>query len=247
MKKNNYEKFHNKSTNLKRIINRQNFTYFYTIRIIDPIIKKFQKTNIKVLDVGCGTGSIDLYLAKHGCTVSGIDISAKAIKIAKSNTKKFNLGNKVKFILGDIQQMKIKETYDLIICSEIIEHIKNEKKVLLKIKKMLNENGRLVISVPSKNSLLYKLGLLNKFDKEVGHLRRYSKGELIKLLEKLGFEIVSHKKTESFLRNLFFTYKKLGIIIKFIRGPFINLFMVLDKTLALLFGESQIFIVATLS
>ena len=115
----------------------------------------------------------------------------------------------------------------------------------MKIKQLLKKNGRLIISVPSKNAPLHKLGLLKIFDKKVGHLRRYTEKDLINLLDKTGYIKLKSKKTEGILRNILFTIKGFGFFIKFIKGFLVTLLMFFDQVLVMLFGESQIFIIAT--
>jgi len=243
MSKLKYEQFHQKASLQKRLIKRTNFTYYYLIKKINSVLH--DNKNKKVLDIGCGTGAISLYLAKQGCDVTGVDISHYAIELAKKNARNFNLTKKAKFLEKDIQKASIKGNFNLIICSEVLEHLKKDKKKLLDLNKILNKDGKLIISVPSKNAPLFRMGLLQKFDMEVGHLRRYSRMELTKLLEKTGYKILQIDKTESILRNALFTFKPGGPFIKFIRGPISYLFIQLDKLLVFLFGESQIFIIAS--
>ena len=238
-----YDQFHNKAKLQKRIVKGTNFTYFYLLSVIDGVLKKsFCK---KALDVGCGTGTISLYLANRGLSVDGVDISKLAIKSAKKNSDNFNLSRKTNFVIKDIQKGEINGSYDLIVISEVLEHLKNDNKVLLNLIKLLKKNGKIIISVPSANAPLFKLGLLKKFDKQVGHLRRYSKNELMDKITKSGFTVIKSFKTESIIRNLLFTVKEFGFLIKFIRGPITYLAILIDKFFTVLFGESQVIVTAT--
>ena len=65
-----------------------------------------------------------------------------------------------------------------------------------------------------------------------------------KIVEDARFKIIQIDRTESILRNSLFLFKPLGFFIKFIRGFLVKVFHILDKFLVLVFGESQIFIVA---
>jgi 2-polyprenyl-3-methyl-5-hydroxy-6-metoxy-1,4-benzoquinol methylase len=72
-----------------------------------------------------------------------------------------------------------KKKYDTIIYSDVLEHIKNDKKELLKAYKALKNNGYLVINVPAF------CHLFSNFDKDVGHLRRYNKQYIIEITKKI--------------------------------------------------------------
>jgi len=158
--------------------------------------------------------------------------------------KNLNLKSKTAFQKANIQDFLLKENYyDYVICLEILEHIGKDQLTINKIYKCLKTEGKIIISVPSKNTPLYKLGLTRKFDKKVGHLRRYSLEGLRKKLKIAGFDIEYQEKTEGVLRNLLFINNSLGKSIRFIRGPFVSVFMLIDKILITLFGESQIYLI----
>ena len=236
-----YDLFHKKSHLAHKVISKNNFTYFYILQIINRLrIKKG-----KVLDIGCGDGTISLFLASNGWSVVGFDVSKKAVDIANKNAKNLGLRTNCKFFLKDIEKItKIDHKFDLIICSEVLEHLRNDDSLLVILSRTLSENGLIIISVPSTNAPLYKLGLAKNFDREVGHLRRYSVDSIKKIVEDARFKIIQIDRTESILRNSLFLFKPLGFFIKFIRGFLVKVFHILDKFLVLVFGESQIFIVA---
>jgi len=245
MRKNKlYENFHSKSRVSTKIITSNNFTYYNLLKLIKYYFLRNKYSNKKIIDIGCGVGAISFYLAQKGFNVQGVDISSRAIRICKSTSKILKLQNKAKFTRVDFSKVNFSQKVDFIICSEVLEHIESDKKTLMEIKKMLKNKGLLILSVPSSNAPLFKLGYAKKFDKKVGHLRRYSTKELKKLLKKTGFKIIEIKKAEGILRNLLFVSDKIGWIIKFIKGPMVTIFHIIDNFLIWFFGESQIFIVA---
>jgi len=241
--KNLYEFFHEKSSGPKKIIKENNFTYRNLIKILEIYLIKSKK--MAILDIGCGTGTIVFYLANKGHNIYGIDISKKAIKIANNNLNFFKLKGEIKFLRKDIQKSNLQDKkFDLILCSEVIEHVENDKKLIQKIYKFLKTNGILIISVPSKNAPLYRFGKATQFDKRAGHLRRYLVKDLKKILNIGGLKILEYKKTEGVLRNFLFLNNFFGKFIRFIKGPIVELVSFIDNIFIYLFGESQIFIVA---
>ena len=81
------------------------------------------------------------------------------------------------------------------------------QKLYRDIRSVLKPNGLLVITTPSLNAPLYRLGLLNRFDKEVGHLRRYTLSNLISLVENNGYKVIQSGRHEGVLRNFYLQVK----------------------------------------
>ena len=92
---NPYDNFHKSTRVQKKIISENNFTYFNGIKILKRLLNKNDK--LKILDFGCGVGTISLYLANLGHEVTSIDISNKAIDQAKKSAEFLGLSNKKLF------------------------------------------------------------------------------------------------------------------------------------------------------
>ena len=240
-----YDRYHQKNKNFYRPIRRNNFTYFYPLKYLHQEFDKF--SNLRILDVACGVGALSFYFASQGATIKGIDISQRAINICQKTQKfliqKNKAFKKMEFERVSIEQFKSKEKFDLVICSEIIEHVKNDDLFLQKIHQQLKKNGILYLSTPSPENILYQKGKLNQFDKEVGHLRRYTQKEIIEKLEKNNFKIKKNKKIESPLRNLLFN-SRIAFLNKFIRGPLVPAFDLFDRFLINFFGYMDYLIIS---
>ena len=235
-----YDTYHQKNNKYHSVIRRNNFTYFYILQFLHSHdINRFG-TMRKVLDIGCGVGTMSLYLASLGAEVTGIDISERAISLSKDAQKSLGIKN-VSFHHGDITAAR--GIFDLVICLEVIEHIEDDGKMLDEIRSHLKKGGRLFLSTPSRENVLYTLGFYKKFDTEVGHCRRYTMDELHTLVSHHGFQVIAQKKVESPLRNILFT-TKLGFLIRFIKGPLIPLFHFFDMLLIPVFGASDLMIMA---
>lgn len=99
-----------------------------------------------VLDVGCGNGNVSIFLGQKGYNVKGIDISEDAIKIAN----KINPLKNVEFVVQDAEYYKNNDVrYKAIVCSEVLEHLNEPKKLLHKLYDILEDDGILVVTVPN--------------------------------------------------------------------------------------------------
>ncbi|HVA96959.1 MAG TPA: class I SAM-dependent methyltransferase [Candidatus Acidoferrales bacterium] len=235
-----YENFHDDRKLQKRIINENNFTYRELIKLLNPYLNNVHK----VLDIGSGVGTIDFYLASKGKKVTGIEISENAVEIAGANAQLFNLDKKIEYITAEFPNKVKNKDYDLVLFSEVIEHLEDDAKALNDIWKVLKPGGILVITTPSKNAPLYRMGLLNKFDKDVGHLRRYTLLEIEALVKNSGFNIIKSGVHEGILRNFLFTNPSAGKLLKFVKWQISDIVTLIDYATIQLFGESNIHLIA---
>lgn len=105
---------------------------------------------LKVLDLGCGSGDLSIFLAKNGASVVGIDYSKDAIQLAKQNLEfqKTEVQNNVKFYKKDARFIKFKKnTFDMIVSIDLFEHIHGDQleSVVEKATKVLKPGGILVV------------------------------------------------------------------------------------------------------
>jgi len=234
LRKKKYEEY-NKNLNLqRRVISKNNFTYRNHL----PLLSGFRDKN--VLDIGCGTGTISLFLATKNSLVFGIDISRRAIEAANKNAERLGLKNKVNFQVCDYPNERINGLFDLVLLNDVLEHIPSQAKALEVVMNLLKKNGTLFISVPLKEAPLYRLGLLRKFDKRVGHIRRYSIKEITGLVNNYGLRVEKVVLTEGILRNSLFTSEILNKAIRFVKWPLGDVITFLDNILVNLFGPSQL-------
>ncbi|WP_448518560.1 class I SAM-dependent methyltransferase [Rhodoflexus sp.] len=99
-----------------------------------------------ILDVGCGNGIVSINLGAKGYNVLGIDVSDKTIATAEAQNPFPN----VSFRVLSAEQLRDENIrYDLIVCSEVIEHLHQPEKLLTVLHDILNPQGRLVVTVPN--------------------------------------------------------------------------------------------------
>ncbi len=115
------------------------------IKRADRIVKMFENyydkgeiKNLTLLDVGSSTGIIDNFLADKFNKVTGIDIDEKAIQFASKKFKKKNL----KFKIGDAMKLEFPDnSFDVVICTQIYEHVPDPKRLFAEIYRVLKPNG----------------------------------------------------------------------------------------------------------
>jgi SAM-dependent methyltransferase len=136
--------------------------------------------NLHVLDFGCGTGNLLKLLATQfpqneywGADTSDAGIEASKLLVPQANIHKINLSKGKPFLETPFR------SFDIIVCSEVIEHIEEDLQTLQFLFSLLKKGGGLILTVPS--------GPISKFDVFIGHCRHYSKNSLECLLEEAGF------------------------------------------------------------
>jgi SAM-dependent methyltransferase len=130
-----------------------------------------------VLDVGCGQGSFlqELQAEFPNIKPYGIDISSSGVELARKRV----FGGR--FCVLDITEKVLDEKCDLVVCSEVLEHIPDDIGALRNLRKMTSKY--LVVSTPQ--------GRMRRFEEQVGHVRNYAPGELVKKIEFSGFTTLS--------------------------------------------------------
>jgi 2-polyprenyl-3-methyl-5-hydroxy-6-metoxy-1,4-benzoquinol methylase len=127
----------------------------------------------KILDVACGVGyGSSLLIDKEAFSVTGIDISEKAINYARKNFKRKN----VKFVTGNAEKLPFgNEVFDVVVSFETIEHLRQPNMFLKEAKRVLKNDGLFIISTPNKG----KYCSVNSF-----HVKEFKVSEFRKLVSK---------------------------------------------------------------
>ena len=171
------------------ILENKNWWYVSKRKLVLKNIRKYlpKRKNLKILDVGCGTGIVLKMLEKYG-TVYGIDIDDQAIHFCKkrelNNIKKANIEN-----------IPYKDNYfDIITCLDVLYHEKvNDKKALCEFHRILKKDGIIIVNDVAFNFLKSKHDI-------VYHARqRYTKKELNEKITKAGFNVVKSTYWNFFL------------------------------------------------
>ena len=120
---------------------------------VDILSQEIDIANSKVLDLGCGTGGISIALAKAGALVRAVDFDTRQIEqlLNKAPFSQFRIET-VLSKAEDYDADHIKQ--DAVILFDVIEHVMNPELVLKNTKKVLERNGLLLLSTPSRFSFI---------------------------------------------------------------------------------------------
>lgn len=156
---------------------KRNWWFVSRRHAVLKILKACDK-KAKILDVGCGGGSLmkELVLSDFQ-NIYGIDYSTEALTICRQR----NISNVYQM---DGQNPEFdEETFDVIIASDVIEHFENDVGALKSFNRILKKNGILIVFAPAYDFLW------SDFDKINHHYRRYSRTGLRKKLHDANFHI----------------------------------------------------------
>lgn len=174
-----------------------------------------EKSDLRILDVACGNGTqVTMPLGSQGYSVFGVDFHEPSIEYARSE----NPFKNVDFILKDVRNLKDElhgQTFDVIIFSDMLEHVEEPQALLKAAKPLLAAGGILLISIPNgygpfevENFILRKLGIIrlgryvrniikNKpqtpYNVENGHVQFFTRQSFGKVLSDTGFEAVDFR------------------------------------------------------
>ncbi len=213
------------SWEIDQILNHEaDYAFRLRAKIILSQVLKFGPK--KILDLGCGRGFYCQAISRLApeAVVTAVDINNRYLKEAQKNMA----GRKIKFVKASAVNLPFRDnSFDLIIASELLEHIKNDQAVIGEIYRLLKTGGKAVISVPSKNYPFF-WDPANWFLEKIihchlpsriwwlggiwaDHVRLYSDEELERKITKGGLIIEESQKTTSYcLPFSHFLYYALG-------------------------------------
>jgi len=132
----------------------------------------------KTLEVGCGNGIVMSQIEKYyGCIVSGCDLNISALRNASSGK------GDLYFYDIDRKYADFKEEFSTMLLFDVLEHMKDPVNFLKSAAFHIKPGGRLIIDVPAFQ-LFY-----GRYDRMVGHYKRYDIPSLNKELRLAGFSI----------------------------------------------------------
>jgi len=115
--------------------------------IIYPEFFQISK-NETVLNIGCGDGVQAIIYKNSFKKMTGIDINEKRLKTAKQLAEYYSIGN-FEIICANAEEIPLNDEFDKIIAIDIIEHVVHPTKMVSEIKRLLKDDGKLLITFPA--------------------------------------------------------------------------------------------------
>ncbi len=173
------------------------------IEKIELLLKDVNKKN--VLDIGCGDGRVTAYLSLNHNKIVGMDIAYTRLLRAKQ--KILSASTSSLFLQSYAETQLFKEnTFDLVVCTEVLEHVQDDDALIKSISYYLKDDGLAIISIPtvslSRYTDMYKFKRPIYFD-PVEHLREYA-----------YYRIPWFKNDFVKIRYLIDKYNKYGLTVK---------------------------------
>jgi 2-polyprenyl-6-hydroxyphenyl methylase/3-demethylubiquinone-9 3-methyltransferase len=166
-------------------------THAYLLPAVGPFMRSLSKGS-RVLDFGCGNGSLIAKFADCGLELHGVDASKSGILQARLHhcAIAFHLGD----MTGSLPPDLAPASFDAIVCTEVVEHVFEPRKLVRNAFALLKPGGQLLITTPYhgylKNLVLAVTGHMDTHFTALwdhGHIKFWSKKTLRALLVEGGF------------------------------------------------------------
>lgn len=171
--------------------------FWHTKRFLE-VAKIIEGSGGKMLDVGCADGTFTKVIFDRAKPekIVGIDVLSDSISFAK---KKFAKKPGMSFRIANAHKLPFKnKEFDTVFCLEAMEHVEDPRLVISEIRRVLADDGYIVVLVPSEN-LFFRLGwpvwtaTRGKVWRGT-HLHRFSGDQIVSLIKKSGFRVVRNHK-----------------------------------------------------
>lgn len=177
-----------------------NFWFVNRARLIRALLAEHFPEASSLMEIGCGSGSILLSLAKHfpQLQLVGSELHMDGLDLARKR-----LSPNIRLLQMDARNVPAEAEFDVIGAFDVIEHILEDDQVLQQMHGALKPRGGVIIAVPQHT------WLWSPADEAAFHQRRYSPGELEAKLEASGFEVLRSTSFNTLLLPLMLVSRKL--------------------------------------
>jgi len=191
--------------------NKENFEFLFEMEqhhfwhvgrreIIDALLQQIyhnRLSEISMIEIGCGNGSVLQFLKSKRINIEGGDLFLEALQFCSKRT------DVPLYQLDALNTPFVDGQYDVVGLFDVIEHIDDDEAVLREMYRICKLGGRIFLTMPANK------WLWSYFDILSCHKRRYSKKELYRKLQRAGFVVEKISFYVFFLFPIFFFYRAL--------------------------------------
>lgn len=148
-------------------------------------------TGCRVLDVGCSSGYLSEPLSQRGNTLVGIELDPEAAREAERFCERV--------LVGDLETMDLPlepASFDVVLCGDVIEHLRDPGAALARLRPLLRPGGRLVVSTPNIANWAMRLSLLagrwrytDRGFLDRTHTHLFTRRTLVETIERAGYRV----------------------------------------------------------
>jgi 2-polyprenyl-3-methyl-5-hydroxy-6-metoxy-1,4-benzoquinol methylase len=145
-----------------------------------------------VLDVGCSSGYLARPLTEQGVAVVGVELDAAAAAGARAVCEEV--------VVGDVETMELPfapSSFDAVVCGDLVEHLRDPRAALERLRPLLRPGGRLVLTTPNVANWSMRLSLLGgrwRYTErgilDRTHVHLFTRKTLVETVEDAGFRVV---------------------------------------------------------
>lgn len=164
----------------------------HLIELREPWFYQYIKKDTIVLDIGCNNGQRTLKAARLAKKIYGFDYDQKLLSLAQKEVRRLGINNTF-FSYGNAEKkLSFQDCkFDTILLLDVLEHLYSRTQILEEIFRILKSGGFLCLSIPNESTTWKKiqkiLGMFYYSDPD--HKIEYTRSKIIKLLEKIGFQV----------------------------------------------------------
>ncbi|MCL4486516.1 MAG: class I SAM-dependent methyltransferase [Chloroflexi bacterium] len=161
------------------------------MRIVGIEFPRLEPLQARVLDIGCAQGWAVLEAAQQGAYAFGLDLSPELLRKARENQDRRPAPRSLpSYALGKCHRVPLRSSsFDLVLCTELIEHTLETEATLAEIQRLLKPGGQCILSIPNKRVEDTITRFSATFLAYSGHVKQFTLADITHALARCGLTV----------------------------------------------------------